>query len=826
MHRNKILRKDSRIKLKFTAKRSVQEKVKDDAPKLSAKEAFRAFVYDTLKNVFSLTARDDGDINVNIDNVTPLMKALELDTKDEAYIDMVHEACIESFGNININEFDETIMEQRKRATGEEFDDDFRSAFRLIDVDGDGIISVQDLYQLMMGIGEMLTDDELSELLKGADADGDGEVSYKDFRFFLTGEVLEEDIEPGNEDVDDETENVEPEVEVEDDNKADEVKPEEPEEEEKPEELTKEEEEMRAQKEVTKRKSLLWAFASQKYEKPVETKIPDIIKEIKKEKKPDIVEEDDKKDVDNDSEIASEPKPVTSVTVNYLESVKETDTVEHARTNQNQPNAALRRQSFSAMTSVDSGFDAMDAEDIQSHINDQSESVTDDGFCSRATSARSRLTHDKSRISSAKSHYSSRPSTAKSIAEESFQDSEQSNELFPNGSDQLGRRSSRSTIADVENESDEESAIADDCEFDTPLTERQLVFLKQREEQQIYCQLGIERKVENIEPRNFSSDEDSLDLESVSQYDPNEITPRVNLSLLKSKHKKAVPILERSRSATRLRTFKKIQKAILVRQNTDPRMNVEHIKAANERFVREQKTKQQNTNTNGLYCTHISLDLNVEKEESQKSPKPKMNPRYNSKNAVLSNTNFSSQQTSLRMLLKRPQTAMTYREAEKLNIVYGKNYDLNSPRSNFGGEMKIVDLAKSVTIDTGSIERPGLAHHHHGYKSVLPLGRVLSGYKSKINQGNGIILNSISRKLERIDYFTNLGNGRPTTPQFSQSMSTKQVSSHKQFSRGMSTQQVPQRQSIINLEIPEGARLSCRRQTQSTRFTSKPLIRT
>ena len=70
-------------------------------------------------------------------------------------------------------------MEQRKRATGEEFDDDFRSAFRLIDVDGDGIISVQDLYQLMMGIGEMLTDDELSELLKGADADGDGEVSYK-----------------------------------------------------------------------------------------------------------------------------------------------------------------------------------------------------------------------------------------------------------------------------------------------------------------------------------------------------------------------------------------------------------------------------------------------------------------------------------------------------------------------------------------------------------------------------------------------------------------------------------------------------------------------
>jgi hypothetical protein len=55
-----------------------------------------------------------------------------------------------------------------------------------------------------------------------------------------------------------------------------------------------------------------------------------------------------------------------------------------------------------------------------------------------------------------------------------------------------------------------------------------------------------------------------------------------------------------------------------------------------------------------LCCTHISIDLNVEEEA-----KPKV----------------SAQQTSLKTLLKRPQTAMTFREAEKLNIVYGKNYE-------------------------------------------------------------------------------------------------------------------------------------------------------
>ena len=83
------------------------------------------------------------------------------------------------FGNIEIGEFDDTIMGQRRRVTGEEFEDDIRSAFRLIDIDADGFITIQDLYQLMMGIGEMLTDDELSELLKAADNDGDGMINYK-----------------------------------------------------------------------------------------------------------------------------------------------------------------------------------------------------------------------------------------------------------------------------------------------------------------------------------------------------------------------------------------------------------------------------------------------------------------------------------------------------------------------------------------------------------------------------------------------------------------------------------------------------------------------
>lgn len=41
------------------------------------------------------------------------------------------------------------------------------------------MISSQDLYQLMMGLGEMLTDDELFGMLNMADVDCDGKVTFE-----------------------------------------------------------------------------------------------------------------------------------------------------------------------------------------------------------------------------------------------------------------------------------------------------------------------------------------------------------------------------------------------------------------------------------------------------------------------------------------------------------------------------------------------------------------------------------------------------------------------------------------------------------------------
>lgn len=632
---------------------------------------------------------------------------------------------------------------------------------------------------------------------------------FSDFKFFLTGELTEDapeeldeqDAEAEPQDGDEneaegENENTEK-TEGEDSKEVvEEV------EEEKP--KTQEEIEAEERRERMKKKSILWAFASQPLpEKKEEPIVPKETPKPTDEAADDKSSENDKKNDNENQSETSDLKPVTSVTVNYLDSIKEEgDTTDVVTSEQKDddgiknevPNASTRRQSFSAMTSVDSGIDGTDAEEIQKHSVEQSENVTDDGFISRTHSAKSRLTYDRSRASSARSNFTSRPSTAGSRYDDDIEESVQDEEQSQPYSGRSERRSSKSTAGDIEKDEDsEESVIIEDDEFKSPLSNRQIEFLENSKEQQIYCEAGVVR-----DTNNDISDDDTLDLESIIQYDPYTISPRVNLTRLKKEKKKSVPVLERSRSATRLRTFKKIEHAILIRQNTDPRLNIAHIKAANERTIRErnQKRVQRKLNSNGLCCTHISIDLNVEDEA-----KPKV----------------SAQQTSLKTLLKRPQTAMTFREAEKLNIVYGKNYETISNKYCSSGDIKIVDLSNMVSMDTDRYETPGLVNHHHGYKSVLPLGRVLSGHKSKINNGNGIVLNSMSRKLERIANLTQIASDKQTRAQHNLT--------HHHHHQKISN--VSNRQSIINLEMPDlmsRQKQTCR--TYSPRYFSRSLIRT
>ncbi|KAK3598532.1 hypothetical protein CHS0354_005813 [Potamilus streckersoni] len=221
-----------------------EETVVDEA---DSEAAYKNFILESIRKCFELSFVE-GKPTINVDNIWPILKLLKIDRKDEKIIDLVREAGIETFGDIDASDFDKLVLElverdaivenkalweqinreEKEKEEKEKIekekakkfkkqlknDDDekdnenkedeeekesekkkkihgpesiTRRAFRFIDADDDGYISVADIYQLMMGLGEMLTDDELARMFRAVDLNKDGRITFEDFDMFLNG---------------------------------------------------------------------------------------------------------------------------------------------------------------------------------------------------------------------------------------------------------------------------------------------------------------------------------------------------------------------------------------------------------------------------------------------------------------------------------------------------------------------------------------------------------------------------------------------------------------------------------------------------------------
>ncbi len=60
-------------------------------------------------------------------------------------------------------------------------EDEILEAFKLFDKDGNGFISAAELRHVMTNLGEVITDEEVDELIREADIDGDGQINYEEF---------------------------------------------------------------------------------------------------------------------------------------------------------------------------------------------------------------------------------------------------------------------------------------------------------------------------------------------------------------------------------------------------------------------------------------------------------------------------------------------------------------------------------------------------------------------------------------------------------------------------------------------------------------------
>lgn len=91
---------------------------------------------------------------------------------------MISEVDEDGSGEIDFEEFLKLMVAKQANMTMEE---ELRGAFNVFDKDGSGYISSQELKQVLENLGELLTDEEVDEMMKEADLDCDGQVNFDEF---------------------------------------------------------------------------------------------------------------------------------------------------------------------------------------------------------------------------------------------------------------------------------------------------------------------------------------------------------------------------------------------------------------------------------------------------------------------------------------------------------------------------------------------------------------------------------------------------------------------------------------------------------------------
>ena len=71
------------------------------------------------------------------------------------------------------------ILSTRKKSEEEEM----RQAFKVFDIDGNGVIDAHELQVTMRNLGENLSDEDVKAMIRAADKNGDGKIDYEGERY-------------------------------------------------------------------------------------------------------------------------------------------------------------------------------------------------------------------------------------------------------------------------------------------------------------------------------------------------------------------------------------------------------------------------------------------------------------------------------------------------------------------------------------------------------------------------------------------------------------------------------------------------------------------
>jgi len=121
----------------------------------------------------------DGSGHITTEELGVVLRSLGQKPSARELKEMIDEVDHDKSGTVDFQEFLHLVAKKMKDNDTEE---ELIEAFKSFDKDGNGFINASDLKEVMINLGEILSDEELAEMIKEADVvDGDGQINYEEF---------------------------------------------------------------------------------------------------------------------------------------------------------------------------------------------------------------------------------------------------------------------------------------------------------------------------------------------------------------------------------------------------------------------------------------------------------------------------------------------------------------------------------------------------------------------------------------------------------------------------------------------------------------------
>ena len=112
------------------------------------------------------------------------MNCIGMNPTPEEVAEMIADIDEDQSGSID---FDEFLVMMKTRMDENDPEKELKEAFKVFDLDGDGVIHWKELKVTMDKLGSKLTDMEVHAMIRDADADGDRAINYEEFKAMMMG---------------------------------------------------------------------------------------------------------------------------------------------------------------------------------------------------------------------------------------------------------------------------------------------------------------------------------------------------------------------------------------------------------------------------------------------------------------------------------------------------------------------------------------------------------------------------------------------------------------------------------------------------------------